>query len=460
MTDVEQTPAYVAAPDGTPIEQALARETSHEPMSTDTLPRAVDPRVVRRAASCARRGGRRRAEVRKRHTVAKVLLSTLGVLAMISGLTVAYGYRHLNENITVASVDAKIIAPRAKHVVPAGPDGPLNILVMGYDGRDCDGCAIDGEAGMGGSDTTILIHISGDRTRAYGISIPRDSIVDRPDCKDDDGGVHSGATHQMWNAAYAVAGEQCVISQVETTTGVPIDDYITVNFASFKNMVDAIGGVEVCVPETIDDPAHDVHLRAGTRKITGDEALTYVRARYDIGDGSDLGRTRRQQAFISAMISQVVTASTLANPVRVWKFLNAATQSLTTDFDGADAMAGIALQLKNIGLDKIQFITVPTVYGTGEDRGRVFWTDQADEIWQGLINDEPLGADLTADAINVQAVPNRTSTPATGSTGEPSGSTSTPPASLAPTDGASPSVGADGLTDEQRDAFEKVGLCT
>lgn len=117
----------------------------------------------------------------RRGRVTQALLSTLALLVVVAGMGAAFEYRHLNHNIDHQEV-GKFLTHRPKRVLPAGPDGPINVLVMGYDGRDCDGCGIDGEHGAGGSDTTILLHISGDRSRVYGISIPRDSIVDRPAC--------------------------------------------------------------------------------------------------------------------------------------------------------------------------------------------------------------------------------------------------------------------------------------
>ncbi len=329
-------------------------------------------------------GVRHRDRTRRRHAVVRVILLTVAGLVIATGLAAVYGYRHLNGNIEHVDIDGQRTVEQPEHVVPTGPDGPRNILVMSYDGRDCKGCAIDGETGAGGSDTTILIHLSGDRQHAYGISIPRDSLVTRPDCKDEDGDIRAGGTDQMWNAAYAVGGIACTVQQFEQTTQIPVDDWVVVNFASFKSMIDAIGGVEVCIPETVDDPAHDVYLAAGTRKISGNEALTYMRARYQIGNGSDIDRTRRQQAFISAMISQVMSSSTLTNPVKVAKFLNAATKSLTTDpgFDVND-MAGLAWQLRSIGRDHIQFFTIPNEYVGA----RVVWVDPATEIWGRLLHD-------------------------------------------------------------------------
>ena len=203
---------------------------------------------------------------------------------------------------------------------------------MGSDTRAGEGNNIDNLTGLGQrSDTTILMHLSADRKRAYGISIPRDSLVTRPDCKDADGEIVPGGTDVMWNEAFNLAGPGCTISQFEQTTGVPVDHHVVLDFQGFQDMVDAVNGVQVCIPETVDDREHGIYLEAGTREISGKEALSYVRQRYAVGDGSDIGRLKRQQAFMSAMANKVVSAGTLANPVTLVKFLDAATKSLTVD---------------------------------------------------------------------------------------------------------------------------------
>src|SRR6478735_8046944 len=270
-------------------------------------------------------GPKRRAKPKRRHTVGKVLLATLVALAIATGLSVVYLYRHLNGNLEVLDPTDQLSDRPSKLV--EGPKGPLNILVMGSDTRDGEGNNIDGLTGGGErSDTTILLHLSADRKRAYGISIPRDLLVDRPECKKEDGSTIAGGTQVMWNEAFALGGPACTIQQFEQITGIRLDHFVKVDFEGFRGMVDAIGGVQVCIPEDIDDPAHAIHIEAGTRKLKGKQALNYVRERYVIGNGSDVGRMKRQQAFIASMAHQVVTAGTLSRPDRLVRFLDSATK--------------------------------------------------------------------------------------------------------------------------------------
>ena len=188
----------------------------------------------------------------------------------------------------------------------------------------------------------------------------------------------------MWNAAYSYGGPACTIQQFEQTTGVRIDNYVVVDFGSFQDMVDAVDGVEVCVPEDIDSSEYGITIQAGTRTLNGKEALAYVRVRHGVGDGSDIGRIKRQQAFIAALAEKVLSGGTLTRFDRLVRFLNAATKSLTTDIPNIKEMAKVGLQFKDIGLKRIRFITVPFVYSTAQP-GRVEWTDDADVLWDRIV---------------------------------------------------------------------------
>ncbi|MDI6909255.1 LCP family protein [Nocardioides sp.] len=378
---------------------------------------------------------RRRGRVRKRHTIGKVLLATTLVLVMATGLGTVWLYRHLNGNLNVLDPTAQL-SNRPDKVKVEGPQEPLNILVMGSDSRDCAGCNIDNLTGGGQrSDTTILFHLSADRERAYGISIPRDSMVDRPDCKTEDGETIPGADNVMWNEAFGLGGPACTIQQFEQLTGVRLDHFVVVDFEGFQGMVDAIGGVEVCIPEPIVDPAHGINIEAGTRKIKGKEALNYVRERYVVGNGSDIGRMKRQQAFIGSMAHQVVTAGTLARPDHLVGFLNSATKSLTVDPGLQDVwkLAKLGVEFKGIGLDKIQFITIPNIPDPA-DPNRLVWKDpQAEQVWQKVARDEPLTKKLSDGVISAGNLPGSGS-----SSGSGSGTTS----------------------EADKQALEDAGLCT
>jgi LCP family protein required for cell wall assembly len=407
------------------------------------------------------RKGKRRGQVRKRHTVAKVLLSSVVVLGMVTGLGVTFLYRHFDGNIDYQNVDAQLGDDRPDEVEVEGPKDPMNILVMGSDTRDGRGNNLDGLTGGGErSDTTILIHLSADRETAYGVSIPRDSLVDRPECYDEEGETLYGGTSVMWNEAFSVGGAACTIRQFEQLTDIRINNYVVVDFAGFRNMVDAIDGVEVCVPQDIDDSEHGITIEAGTREITGAEALAYVRVRNVEGtDKSDLSRIKRQQAFIAAMSSKVLSGQVMTRPDRLLGFLNAATDSLTTDIENIGRMARIGYEFKDIGLKRIKFITVPWQYAPS-DPNRVEWLPEADDLWEKVRNDAPLGR-LGNDSIT--AADGVTGSGGNGGTSSPSGSGSESASGSpeSPTEGESPSetTSEDAEGPSQAEAREAAGLC-
>lgn len=352
-----------------------------------------DPTIDAEEAKPARRGRRR--------WLRTMLIGAL-VLLLVTGVGAVITYRHLNGNITtIGGVEQIDNRPEKLY---EGDGEPLNILVMGSDSR-AGANRIDGEDPNNGarSDTTVILHISADRKQAYGISIPRDSIVDRPDCGvDNEIPGNSGA---KWNAAFKEGGPLCTVEQVEQTTGIPIDDFLVIDFNGFGEMVDAVGGVEICVPEEINDPAHEIYVPQGTNDLRGDQALDYVRARYEVGTESDLGRIKRQQNFMASMTNKIVSAGTLTRPDKVIKLLNAATKSLETS-EGLDTVAKLAalgLQLRRTGLDEIKFVTVPWEYKRPEYD--VLWLPEAKDLFRSTIMDEPLGKKVSAGAIDAERPP-------------------------------------------------------
>lgn len=244
---------------------------------------------------------------------------------------------------------------------------------------------------MNHSDTTILLHISADRKSAYGVSIPRDSMVRRPDCKDPTKVPLAQAPIGMFNAAYNDGGIGCTVMTVEANTGVRVDHYAVVNFEGFRDMVDALGGVDICLPQAVDDPTTGLKLPAGVTHLDGHQAAQFVRARKGIGDGSDIGRIGRQQAFLSALVREATDSKLLLRPDKLYSFLDAATTSVTMDPDmaGIRNLSELALQMKKMKPDAVQFITVPTETYPA-DHNRVQWTAAAKDIWAAARIDSPL----------------------------------------------------------------------
>ncbi|WP_121252207.1 LCP family protein [Nocardioides ferulae] len=330
---------------------------------------------------------------RRRRPVLRVILVAELVVALVTGLTVTLAYSEVDRGIEEG--------PGIEHEVdrkqPVHDTSELNILVLGTDRRDCVDCGVDAESGGGGSDTTILLHVADGRESAYGISIPRDTLVDRPECVvggEPGGEIVPAEQDATWNEALALAGPQCTAAQLEATTGIYVDSYVVLDFGGFKDMVDAIDGVEVCIPEPIADDKAKIYFDAGTQTLDGDLSLDYVRQRSSTPN-SDLGRMKRQQAFMASMIGKVLTAGTLTRPDKLYSFARALTGSLQTSPDLASAgkLVQLAESLQHADLRDIRFVTAPTAEFPREDPnwGRLELTEDAEKLWRKVIADEPLG---------------------------------------------------------------------
>jgi LCP family protein required for cell wall assembly len=388
-----------------------------------------------------------------RRAVVLTIVVTQVVVALVTGLVITVSYKKLDKNFNEgADIEHKV---HKKHLI--GGD-PLNILVMGSDSRVGAGNDIDGQTDIGQrSDTTILVHVSADRKTVYGVSLPRDAMVTRPDCKGDNGKTIPGAEQQIFNAAYSLGGPACTARQVESLTGLYIDHYVSIDFNGFKDMVDAVHGVSVCIPEDVNDTAHHITLHKGTQELDGQSALNYVRERYALSSNSDIGRMKRQQAFIASMINKVVSAGTLTRPSRVYNFLKAATASITTDpgLSSLSRLVNLAWQFRKTNLDDISFITVP-FEEYPPDPNRLEWSPAAKGLWKVILNDQPLPKKYREDVISADKPPGTPTGSASGSasgaaSGTASGSASSP---SSPTTASS--SGSGGISQEEAD---QNGLC-
>jgi len=328
-------------------------------------------------------------------SVATVLVITVGGAYLV--------YLHLNGNLTHYDAGKNEIIKRPIKVGKA-----QNILLIGSDTRAFAGSSKYGRLVAGArSDTTILVHLGAGASKAILVSIPRDSYVEIPQCKLPNGGI-SSEQHNKFNAAYSIGGPACTQATVESLTGIHIDHFVEVNFAGFKNMVDALGGVTICVPHAIDDPivhssdgsfhGSGLKLPAGNDHLDGEDALGYVRARYSLGDGSDLGRIKRQQAFLSAVIRKATSTGLLLDLPALYSFLNAATKSVQTDPGfGLLQLKNLAGRLHGLKPGKVVLLTVPlsdtNAYRSigGANASVVIWDEErAQLLWNALRTDGPL----------------------------------------------------------------------
>jgi LCP family protein required for cell wall assembly len=343
----------------------------------DPSPSASDPAHESQAAAPKPPRRRHRGLIKAAWLLAAVL-----VLIAAAGLAAAL---KLKGNIQSVDVTRNLGTdrPTAAPTDPAG-DRPLNVLVLGSDSREGANGFVGGKVDEGRSDTTLVLHLSADRSRALAVSIPRDSVVTMPTCVDRTGGA-SPAAERQFNDAYTIGGAACTQRTVEQLTGLRIDHYVVVDFAGFKDMVDALGTVPICLPKPVNDTQHHIALPAGRSRVNGTQALAYVRERYALGDGGDLGRIDRQQTFLASVLQEALSAGTLTNPPKLYSFLSAATRSVTMDPDLAriGALTSLAKQVADIGLGHIQFVTVPNE-PYEPDPNRLQWAPSARQLWRAI----------------------------------------------------------------------------
>ena len=326
-----------------------------------------------------------------RHARRRRVLAGAGIFVLVVALGLGLAWWRLEGNISRLDVTSDLGAR------PTAAAGPLNILLIGSDNRAGEGVPGASLTSGARSDTTLVAHVSADRKHVTVVSVPRDSMVPAPpDCKNST--PKDQWVVQQWNAMFSIGGPACLITTIEGNTGLRMDHFAVVDFRGFRAMVDALGGVPICAPEAIDDPKAKLKLSAGRHVLDGTQALGYVRARKTLGDGSDLGRIARQQAFLSSVVQEATRTSLLARPDRLFGFLDAATKSLTTDEQlDLGTMKDLASSVKDIGIENIQFVTVP-VQPYPADPNRVEWAPAADALWQTLRDDSVLGAKPTATA--------------------------------------------------------------
>ncbi|SDC93743.1 transcriptional attenuator, LytR family [Sanguibacter gelidistatuariae] len=286
---------------------------------------------------------------------------------------------------------------------------PVNILLLGSDTREGDNLALGGADGSVASDTTLVVHLSADRSRVEVVSIPRDSIVDVPECRTTSGKVLPAVKDTMFNHAFSrgwfnggdlTSATACAMATVESLTGIYLDGAIVADFNGFSAMVEALGGVPITIPEAISSPkAGGLVLAAGYQVLTPWEATQLSRARTGTGwgleIGSDLKRIERQQALLAAMATAVTEKNLLTDLPALTQFVSAATKSLTVSdsLSSVRDLTGLALSLKATGTDNIVFTKVP-VAEAPQDKDRVVWTDAAGPLWERIKADQPpTGAD-------------------------------------------------------------------
>lgn len=355
-----------------------------------------------RSAARGRRGGR-------------FLTRALAFLVLVvAGL--GWGFIKLSGDIDTFGADGL-----SDNRPPASAWGQ-NVLVIGSDARTGGNSDLGGgdEHDIGRSDTAFLLHVYADGEHAVAVSFPRDTLVDIPPCRLPDGTWTRPRDGALFNSAFAVGqtakgNPACTQNTVEKLTGLRVDHTVVVDFKGFAALTEVVDGVRVCLPEDVYE--QDLDPRRATRgarvftrgeqTVSGRRALDYVRLRHGIGDGSDIGRIKRQQAFMAALLKKV--RSDGLTSTRLLPLANAATRSLTVDpgLGSADRLISFAMSLKEVDLHDTTFVTLPWRY-QGERVAIVH--PEADALWAALRADRPLDRPRTGAAPRTGA-PSPTATP-------------------------------------------------
>ncbi|WP_371151677.1 LCP family protein [Buchananella felis] len=336
---------------------------------------------------------------RKRRIFGPAFFSVL--VFLVSGVLFALNDLNRAEIVDISD----LLEPnRPSFSPPQGePNGPgdvfrgtgLNILVIGSDHRTAEQADAEEVVGMRG-DTTMLMHIAADRSRVEVVSIPRDTLVEIPKCKFFDG-TSTDPQDGQFNAAFAIGGQNnnpaeaaaCTLVTVENMSDVLVNEWMVIEFDSFRTIVDSLGGIPMCFSERLRDKRADLSIEPGCQRLNGTQALSYSRARYALGDGSDLSRIGRQQQLVGAIAEQALSSNLLTDLPKLYNFLGASLEALTSSEIGElTRLAGLAQSLAGVDRDKIRFVTLPVELVAGG--ARVVPTADAELVWDAIRADQPI----------------------------------------------------------------------
>ncbi|MEU8980976.1 LCP family protein [Streptomyces sp. NPDC058246] len=359
-------------------------------MSAESTPEPGIPGETGTSAARRRAKGRRR---KTRSTRSKALLITAWTAAgivVLGGTGAGYLYFKLNGNIKSVDINQALGTDRPTKV----DNGSENILVLGSDTRAGGNKKLGGgtDDGSARSDTAMIVHVYQGHKKASVVSVPRDTLVQRPSCTDAKGVTHDAASEVMFNSAYSTGGAACAVKTVESLTGVRMDHYIEVDFSGFQKLIDDLGGVTVTTTKSIKDPDSHLNLTAGTHTLNGEQSLGLVRTRHGVGDGSDLGRIQLQQAFIKALVNQVKHIGVLSDPTKLYGLANTATKTVTTDSDlgSVTSLASFANGLKGISSSNMTMVTMPVQYDAANANRVLVDKAKSELVWKALKNDQPI----------------------------------------------------------------------
>ncbi|MEU6921664.1 MULTISPECIES: LCP family protein [unclassified Streptomyces] len=338
--------------------------------------------------------GKRRKKPSRRRRATVIAAWTLAGAVVVGGAGLGYAYVKLNGNLKAVDINAALGKNRPDNV----DNGSQDILVLGSDSRSGANSAYGTDDGAARSDTAMVLHINKGHRTASVVSIPRDTLVTRPECTSDTTGKPVAAEQRaMFNTAYEVGGPACAVKTVEAMSGIRMDHYLEVDFTGFKKLIDELGGVKITTTQAIDDPKSHLKLEPGTHTLDGEQSLGLVRTRKSVGDGSDLGRIQLQQAFIKALMEQVKHVGVFSNPKKLYDLADTATKAVTTDSDlgSVTELTSFANGLKGLGSKNVHMVTLPVEYDPADPNRVVPLESAAQQVWSALKQDKAIPASAT-----------------------------------------------------------------
>ena len=288
-------------------------------------------------------------------------------------------------------------------------DHSVEIIGQGsLDANQSVGGNFDDVVGNHQADTTMVAQISADRTKINLVSIPRDSLVDIPQCETTNGTIpaqYNVMFNSIFANAYQTGGDlasaaSCTLNAVNSLTGLNIQNFIVVDFAGLVKMINAVGGVDLCIPQDVDDPYTSLQLTKGLHHLDGHQATQYARTRHGLGDGSDTSRTTRQQYLIKQLMNEALSKNLFTDTAQLYQLAKSALQSLYISQGMADtaALAGLAMSLKDFNLSNLYS---QPIYGSDEsdantDANTAGNSDgSSDNSTDGTDNTDNMGTDNT-----------------------------------------------------------------
>lgn len=290
-------------------------------------------------------------------------------LLIATSLTAYAGYRD------ALSIDTEKINTDAWGDRPDQVEGIHNILLLG----------VDNESEGQRPDVLVIVNVDVDTGAVTMVNLPRDLIVDIPRCEPVDGSSGWSGGLQQINHAATYGGLDCLGNTVETATDIHLDHMVMVDFAGFENIVDAIGGVEMCIPEPIDDPKAHLRLDAGTQTLNGEQALGLARSRDSTENSDDMGRIQSQQRLIGAILREVTGGEVMSSPATLYDFMGSVTDSMVTD-DGltVDKMTELAIAMREVDLNRMNMVMVPVVDSQTHEHKVEPWEPAASELFAAV----------------------------------------------------------------------------